>query len=168
LQAGGPALGAGQQCGQAGRRQFQPGRLPQQGSGLVLVEPQVALTQLDQLTVDPQPRQRQRRVDPSGQHHLQLRRQALEQMSKTLVDRRRVDHVVVVQHQRSPIWQPGHPIDDHGDHRFQRGGLWTGKQRCDQVTEPSHQQGCLAESGRRADERELPFRLVGQALEQPR
>ena len=78
LQARRPPLGAGRQrrhrrAGQAG-----PGRLAQQGRRLVLREAQLGGAQLGHLTAGPQPRQRQRRVGPAGQHQVQLRRQVLE------------------------------------------------------------------------------------------
>jgi len=73
--------------------------LPQQGRGLVGSEPKLGGAQLGELTAGPQPPQRQRRVGPARQHHLQPRRQMLQQEQQRLVHRLSVEQVVVVQNQ---------------------------------------------------------------------
>ena len=47
-----------------------------------------------------QPRQRQRRVSPPGQHHAQLRRPVLQQEPQRRMHRLETDQVIVIQHQR--------------------------------------------------------------------
>jgi len=131
LQAGDPSLGAARDGGQAGRRQLQPGGLPQQGGGLLHGEAQVVLAQLGQLTAGPQPGQRQRRVGAAGQHQPQHRRRPIQQQGETGVDRWRLDELVVVQQERD-LLGPGDQLVDEGGHdRLQRGRLGPAEQRGD-------------------------------------
>jgi hypothetical protein len=67
-----------------------------------------------------QPRQRQRRVVAAGQDQPQLRRQVVHQQPDQLVDRRRLDQVVVVQHQHVRIRPGGQLVDQRGHYRLER------------------------------------------------
>jgi hypothetical protein len=91
LQPGDPPFGASRQRRQAGRRQLQPGGLPQQGGRLVGGEAQVGGAQLGQLPASAHPGQRQGGVGASGHHQPQLRRQPTEQQPQAPVDRWRLD-----------------------------------------------------------------------------
>ena len=74
-------------------------RLVEVGGGLVGGEAQVGGADLEQLAPGAQARQRQGRVGAAGDHQVDLRRQVLEQERHRLVDLRRLDDVVVVEHQ---------------------------------------------------------------------
>ncbi len=58
---------------------------------------------LEQLAARPQARQRQRRVGATRDHEVDLRRQVLDQERHRLVDLRRFDDVVVVEHQHQVV-----------------------------------------------------------------
>jgi hypothetical protein len=119
LHPGDPALGAGHQRRQAGAGQVQPG-LPQQRGRLFGREAQVALAQFHELPAGTQPRQRQRWVRAAGHHHPQLGRQPVEQEPEAVVDRRRIDDVVVVQHQGEPVSLRHQRVEQGGHHRLRR------------------------------------------------
>jgi hypothetical protein len=129
LQTGDPPFGAGRQGGHAVGGQVEPGGLAQQRGRLVLGEAQVALAHLGELAAGPQPGQRQRRVGAAGQHQPQAGRRALQQQGEAAVDRRRLDEVVVVQHQRQLSGPGDQLVDDGGHHRLQRGRLGPAQQR---------------------------------------
>ena len=99
LQPGHPAFGPVPEGGHGCLGQFGPDGRSEQLGGLLAGEAQVGLAQLGQLAAGPQPGQRQRRVGAAGQHQPQLRREALQQDRQAVVDRWRLDQVVVVQDQ---------------------------------------------------------------------
>ena len=100
LQAGHPAFGAGGQRRHRRGGQVSTSRFMEQGCRLFWAEAQVGGAQLGELPAGPQPRQRQRRVGPAGQHQVQSRRQVLEQEPQRDMDRLGVDQVVVVEDQQ--------------------------------------------------------------------
>jgi hypothetical protein len=83
----------------------------QQSGGLLAGKAQVSGSQLGQLPASSQPCQRQGRVGAAGQHQPQRRWQVLQQEPERLVERRRLDQVVVVQHQHSLVGTTGQLVD---------------------------------------------------------
>jgi len=100
LQPHRPPFGAGLHGGDHLRRQVEPPHLAQERRRLLVGEPQVGGAQLDQLARGTKPRQRQRRVAAAGDHQMQPRRQVAQQEGHAVVDRPRIQQVVVVDHQR--------------------------------------------------------------------
>ena len=121
LQPGGPPLGAGGQRRHRRFRQAHAGHghpLPEQRRRLVRGESQLRGAQLGQLPAAPQPGQHQRRVAAAGQHQAQPRRPVLDQEPERLVHCRRVDQVVVVEHQqRLARIRPGGQFVDQRGHQ---------------------------------------------------
>ena len=103
LQAGRPAFGAGRQRHHRRGGQDIASRFPQQRGRLLSGEPQIVSAQLGKLPAGPQPRQRQRRIGPAGQHQVHARGQVLEQERNRLVHLLGVDQVVVVENQQQLI-----------------------------------------------------------------
>ena len=103
LQRGDPPLGSSFESVDVVRRQVQAHRVVEVGGGLVGGEPQVGGTDLEQLAPSAKARQRQRRIGPTAEHQVDLRRQVLQQERHGLVQLRRLDDVVVVEHQHDVI-----------------------------------------------------------------
>ena len=99
LQPDHPALGAGCERRHGVLGQRRSGRLVQQGRGLLCGEAQLRFAQLGQLPAPAQPRQRQRRIGPAGQHQPQGGRPVVEQEAERGVHQLGVDQVVVVKDQ---------------------------------------------------------------------
>jgi hypothetical protein len=131
-----PTLGAALQRRHRGLGHLWPGGLPQQRGRLLRGEAQVLFAQLAKLATGPQPRQRQGRVGAAGQHQPQRTRQVLQQQPERAVDRRRLDQVVVVQHQHHLLARVGQIVDQGGHHRLERGGLHVLEQRGDASGDP--------------------------------
>ena len=111
LQAGRPPFGAGRQRHHRRGGQDIANRFPQQRGRLLGGEPQIAGAQLGELPAGPQPRQRQRRIGPAGQHQVHAQGQMLEQEHKRLVHLLGVDQVVVVENQQQLIFgRAGRPV----------------------------------------------------------
>jgi hypothetical protein len=136
LQPGRPPFGALLQRRHGSLGQLRPdGRVEQLG-GLLRGEAQVGFAQFGQLPAGAQPRQRQRRVGAAGQHQPQRPWQVLQQQPQRGVHRRRLDQVVVVQHQHQLVGYAGQLVDQRRHHRLQRGGLQVGKQRARPLGNP--------------------------------
>jgi len=138
LQARCPPLGAGGQrhdrcAGQVAAKGF-----TQQGPGLGRGEPQVGGAQLSQLPAGPQPRQRQQRVGPAGQHQPKAQRQVVKQEHQRRVHRRGVDQVVVVEDQQHlvPAGLGGQLVDQRRHQPFERGRCRRAQQRADPLADP--------------------------------
>ena len=99
LQGGDPSLGAGFEHVDVRRGDRQAHRVVEVDGGLVGGEAKVGGADLEQLAARPQAGQRQGRVGAAGDHEVDLRRQVLDQERHRLVDLRRFDDVVVVEHQ---------------------------------------------------------------------
>ena len=97
-----------------------PHQLGQEGSGLICREAQVGSAQFDQLASSAQPCQWQRWVDPCGNDEMQAWRQMVEDKRQRLVDRRCVNHVVVVEHQSYVCCPRADHIEEHGQDRLDR------------------------------------------------
>ena len=118
LEAGGPAFGAGGQGGHRLVGQGLAGVPGQQGGGFGGAKAQVGGADLGQLAAGPQAGQGQGRVGPAGQHQPQPRRRMLQQQADAVVDRRRLDQVVVVDHQHELVaGGPGGELVDQGRHQ---------------------------------------------------
>jgi len=113
-----PSLGAAfQRC----HRRFghlRPGGVPQQRGRFLGGEAQTVFTQLSKLAPGSQPRQRQRRVGAARQHQPQRIRHGLQQEPERGVDRRRLDQMVVIQHQHHLTRHVGQLVDLGGHHRL--------------------------------------------------
>ena len=120
LERGDPALGAGLQRGHVLRRQRQAHRLVEVRRGLIGREPQLGRADLDQLAARPQPGQRQRGIGPAGDHHVQPRRQMVEQERHPVLHIAGVDDVVVVEHQHDVARDGAQVVEQRGEHRFDR------------------------------------------------
>jgi len=99
LERGDPALGASLQRGHVPRGQLQAHHPVEVRRGLIRGEAQLGRADLDQLAARPQSRQRQRGIGAAGDHHVQPRRQMVEQERHRVLHITRVDDVVVVKHQ---------------------------------------------------------------------
>jgi hypothetical protein len=135
LQPGGPAFGPVRQRRHGRLGQLGLHRRPEQRGGFLGGEAQVRLAQLDELPAGPEAGQRQRRVGAAGQHQPQLRWQALQQDGQAVVDRWRLDQVIVVQDQHERFGSLDQLVDQHRQHRLQR-RLGALKQGIDPLTDP--------------------------------
>ena len=119
LEGGDPALGATLERGDvAAPVSSQAHRLVEVGRGLLGGEAQVGGADLDQLAARPQPRQRQGRVGPAGDHQVQLRREVVEQEGHRVVDLARLDDVVVVEDQHDVPVDGAEVVEEGGEHRL--------------------------------------------------
>ena len=99
LQTGNPAFRAADQRADIFRGEFYSHSAPQKGRRFLRGETQVRLTQLGQLSACSQARQRQRRIFARRDGDMHLRRLMFEQKSEGLMNRRRRNQVIIVQHQ---------------------------------------------------------------------
>ena len=88
--------------------------------GFVGREAQVGGPDLQELTSSPQARQRQGRVGPTGDHEVHVRRKVLDQEGHRLVDLRRFDDVVVVEHQHQVTADGLQVVEQRGDDGIDR------------------------------------------------
>ena len=120
LQRGDPALGAGLQHGHVPRRQLQAHHPVEVRRRLIRGEAQLGRANLGQLAARPQPGQRQRRIGPAGDHHMQPRRQMVEQERHPVLHLACVDDVVVIEHQHDVARDRGQVVEQRRQHRFDR------------------------------------------------
>ena len=80
-----------------------------------------AAPDLGQLAARPPPGQRQRGIGPAGDHHVQPRRQMVEQERHPVLHIARVDDVVVVEHQHDVARDGAQVVEQRGKHRLDRG-----------------------------------------------
>ena len=113
LECGDPALRPAFQGADlgGGQPEAHPGEVRH---GLGLGEAQVGGTYLGQLAPGSQPRKGQRRVGSRGDDQAELGRQVVDQERHGLVDLRRVDDVVVVEHEHDVLVGAGEVVDDAG------------------------------------------------------
>ncbi len=103
LQGRDPSLGARLEHVDVGCVDGQPHLLVEVGGGFVGREAQVGGPVLEQLTARSQAGQRQGWVGAARDHEVHLRRKALDQERHRLVDLRRLDQVVVVEHEHQIV-----------------------------------------------------------------
>ena len=96
-----------------------PITLGQKGCGLVGGEAQLLGAQLGDLPARAQPCERQRRILARGDNQVQRGRQMVEQEAHRLVDRRRLQYMVVVQHQDALVRHCGQVVDQDRQQGFQ-------------------------------------------------
>ena len=120
LERGDPPLGASLQRGHVPRRQLQAHHLVEVRRGLIGREAQLGRAGLDQLATRSQSCQRQRGIGPAGDHHVQPRRQMVEQERHPVLHIERVDDVVVVEHQHDVAREGAQVVEQLGQHRFDR------------------------------------------------
>ena len=138
LQAGHPAFGAGRQRRHRRGGQVSTSRFTEQRRRLLCGEPQVGGAQLGELPAGPQPRQRQRRVGPAGQHQVQSRRQVLKQEPKRDVHLLGVDQVVIVEDQQhlAVTALGGQLVDQRRHQPLKRWRRRRAQQRADSLPDP--------------------------------
>ena len=120
LQGGDPSLGPPLEGADLAGGELEPHPVEVR-RGLLLGEPQVGGTHLGQLAAGAQPRQRQRRVRPRRDDEAELGRQVVDQEGHRLVDRRRVDDVVVVEDEHDVLVGGGEVVEEAGQHGGDRG-----------------------------------------------
>ena len=139
LQPRRPPLGPGRQSRRDRIGQSQAGPccdVPQQRRRLAGSEPQLGRSQLGQLPAGPQPRQRQRRIAPAGQHQVNPRRPVLGQEPERLVHGLGAYHVIVIKDEQRPIRLGGQLIDQGRHQAPERGRCGRAEQRCRPFADP--------------------------------
>ena len=120
LQRGDPALGTSRQRGHVPRRQPQAHHLVEVRRRLLTSEPQLGRADLGQLAPHPPAGQRQRGISPAGDHHVQPRRQMIQQERHLVLHLARVDDMVVIQHQHDVTRGSAQVVEQNGQHRLDR------------------------------------------------
>jgi len=120
LQARDPALGARLQRRHVLRRQRHAHDLGEKRGGFGGCEAQIGRAQFGQVAPHPQPRERQRRISAAGDDQMQARRQLVQQEGQRRMDRRRFDHMVVIQHQHTSGVAGAHGIEQAGQQCLRR------------------------------------------------
>ena len=137
LQGGDPALGTTLERADVVGGQPQAHRAVEIGRGLVGREAQVGRPHLHQLTAGAQLGQRQRRVGAGGEDQMQPRRLVLEDERHSVVHLRRVEHVVVVQHE-DDLRRHGFDLVEQCGERRLRHRRGRGQQLQRRVADPGH------------------------------
>ena len=111
------------QSGDLARIEVQLGRLTQIRRSLGTGEAQVCGSNLDELTLSPQTRQRDRWIGACRDHDVRGGRQDLEQETDVVVDLGGLDRVVVIEHHHGVAPRGGKLVDKRGDDPLDRWGL---------------------------------------------
>ena len=97
MQSGNPTFGARFERGDVCCREVEAHDLVEKIGGFVRCEAQVGGAQFGQLAPGAQPGQRERRILAAGNDQPELRRQMIDKEGQRLVDRRGLDHVIIVE-----------------------------------------------------------------------
>ena len=194
VDAGGPALGAGDQQVDVFGWQLQAEAAVEELARLAGGEAQLVGAQLEQLAADPQRAERECRVGAGRDHQLDARRQVVDEPRDRLARRGARQAVEVVEHERDLV-ALGERVDQPRQHDLAQrraGGGRVEPERGDHVRPqhdrvvvalverhprdrpplqlglpPGGEQRRLAEAGRAGDERQAAALAVAQALEEP-
>ena len=90
----------------------------EKGSRFVAAKAQVVRVQFGQLPAGAQARQPQDRIGAGGQAQVHLWRQMVEQKGERLVNRRGLDHVVIVEDEHQAIRKARDLVEQSGQDRF--------------------------------------------------
>src|SRR5262249_31959937 len=118
--SGDPAFGASFQRRDVLRREVQAHHLVEKLGGFGGSETQIGDAQFGQLATGAQPGERQLWIFTSGDDQVHLRRQVLDQKGEGIVNRFRIDNVVVVKDEGKVIRQGGDFIEQRCQDRFGR------------------------------------------------
>jgi hypothetical protein len=102
------------------RREIEVHRLAQERRRFRCGEAQIGDAQLGHLAAGAQAGEGELRILAGGDDQVQLRRQVIEQEGHRLVDRPRIDRVVVIQHENEAIRQGGELVEEGRQDRFDR------------------------------------------------
>ena len=116
IQARRPSFGPLDEALHVRRFENQPLVGDQQRVRIVDREPEIRGGDLQQLPPPPEPGQRQRRLDPRGEHQLQARRGMVKEVGHGLVDLSVVDRVVVLEHEHAALRQRVQLVDQDRQH----------------------------------------------------
>ena len=114
LQPGDPPLGAALQSGDVFGRQAQAHHLVEERGRFVRRKAQVGGAQFHQLATRAQAGKRKWRIDPAGNDQVHGRRQVVKQKRDRVVDRLRLDDVVIVEDEDKILWDGRHRVDQAG------------------------------------------------------
>jgi hypothetical protein len=120
LQSGDPAFGPPVERRNVLLRQIEAHHAVEVRGGLLRCEPKIGGTDLEELTPGPQPRQREGRVGPAGDHEVHLGWQVVDQERHPLVHLVHLDHVVVVEHQDDVARDRIQIVEKRGQNGLQR------------------------------------------------
>ena len=115
LQPGNPAFSACLQCGHIRGGEGEPRGLLQKGGGLCGGEAQVGGAHVDHLAAGAQAGEGQSWVLACGDDEVHVGWEVVEQKGDGIIHGRRVDDVVVVQHEHERIGLHGQGVDERGE-----------------------------------------------------
>ena len=118
LQTGDPSFGAGLQSGDISGREIQAHHPVKKFGGFGGGKAQIGGAQFSQLTAGTQPCQRERRILTGGDQQVHLPWQVFKQKSKSVVDRFKINHMVVIQYQEKMIRNGGYLIEQDCQNKF--------------------------------------------------